>query len=348
MANQTQQLKRLLEKDGVDTLFIPVNLPYQPRLIARWRGIRAIFRLFQYIHLLWRSAADVDIAHIMANSGWSWHLFATPAIVITRLRGVPVIVNYRGGGAEKFLKRSYRWVKPVLELSSAVVVPSTYLKGVFEKYGIDTIIIPNIIDTDLFFPSKTRVQQEEIKEPHIIVCRNLEKIYGIDIAIRAFSLVKKEYPGARMTVAGEGSELDYLRNLCKKKLLTDSVTFAGRLKPPEMADLYATADIFLNTSTVDNMPNSILEAMACKVPIVTSPAGGIPHIVEDRRHAIFIDLDDPPSIASKISELCQNKNLREEITKNAYEKIQSYTWNHISGLLYEVYEKAWSNVRCKG
>ena len=51
---------------------------------------------------LWKTAGRVDVFHIMANSGWSWHLFAMPAVWIAKARNVPAVVNYRGGEAEQF------------------------------------------------------------------------------------------------------------------------------------------------------------------------------------------------------------------------------------------------------
>ena len=96
MANQTRQLARLLEESGLSVELVQVNVPYHPRWVEHLRGIRAAFRLVPYLANLWRAAGRVDLFHIMANSGWAWHLFAAPAIWIAHLRGIPAIVNYRG------------------------------------------------------------------------------------------------------------------------------------------------------------------------------------------------------------------------------------------------------------
>ena len=69
----------------------------------------------------------------MANSGWSWHLFAAPAIWVARIRGKPVIINYRGGEADSFFNKSFSWIKPSLSKADAIVVPSGFLEGVFRK-----------------------------------------------------------------------------------------------------------------------------------------------------------------------------------------------------------------------
>ena len=118
MAGQTRQLAELLEREGATVRIVQSNMPYWPSWIARLRGIRAATRLVAFAASLWRVAGDVQILHVMANSGWSWHLFAAPAIWIGRLRGVRVLVNYRGGEAEAFLTRSLRWIRPSLRAAS--------------------------------------------------------------------------------------------------------------------------------------------------------------------------------------------------------------------------------------
>ncbi|MEO7160301.1 MAG: hypothetical protein ABIX00_07325, partial [Polaromonas sp.] len=80
MANQTRQLGELLTAAGATVTTVQVNAPYRPRWVARVPVLRSVFRLMPYLAALWRAAGQVDIFHIMANSGWSWHLFAAPAV----------------------------------------------------------------------------------------------------------------------------------------------------------------------------------------------------------------------------------------------------------------------------
>ena len=82
MANQTRQLVELLRGEGAGVEVVQVNAPYRPTWAGRLKGVRAIFRLVPYFLQLWRAAGRADLLHVMANSGWSWHLFAAPAIWI--------------------------------------------------------------------------------------------------------------------------------------------------------------------------------------------------------------------------------------------------------------------------
>src|SRR5512138_2298862 len=87
IANQTRQLAELLEREGACVTLVAVNSPYWPRWIGGLRGLRAFFRLLPFVRRLWSVAGEVEIFHVMANSGWSWHLFAAPAVWVARLRG---------------------------------------------------------------------------------------------------------------------------------------------------------------------------------------------------------------------------------------------------------------------
>ena len=88
MANQTRQLARLLAQEGMEVEIVQVNAPYRPAWIEHLRGARALIRLIPYLRRLWNAAGRVHLFHVMANSGWAWHLFAAPAVWVAKLRGL--------------------------------------------------------------------------------------------------------------------------------------------------------------------------------------------------------------------------------------------------------------------
>jgi len=273
MANQCQQLILLLQSEGVDVEFVRTNSPYQPQWVGRIPMLRAVFRLVPYLAHLWRTAGRVNVMHILANSGWAWHLFAAPAMIVARLRATPVIVNYRGGNADPFFAKAPKYVLRMLAKASMRVTPSVFLQRVFANHRLSADVISNIIDLSRFTPTRPRVFGDA---PHIVVTRNLEPIYDIPTAVRAFAVVKKSFAGATLTIAGSGPELANLKALVLKLQLADDVQFSGRIDNACIPALYASADCVINSSTVDNMPISILEAFASGVPVVSTCAGGIP------------------------------------------------------------------------
>ena len=229
MANQTRQLAALLREQGVEVRVVRTNEPVRPARVGRLRGVRGVFRLAPFLIRLNRMSRDCDVIHVMANSGWAWHLCAAPAIAIGAARRVPVVVNYRGGLAREFLRKSARSVLVTLRRAGAVVVPSRFLQEVFGEVGVYAAIIPNIVNVDTFRPSP----DVRPTGAHVVVTRNLEHLYGIDVAILA-----AEFPDLRLLLAGTGGERASLERLAGGLGLGSVVRFTGALDVEAIAELY--------------------------------------------------------------------------------------------------------------
>jgi phenylacetate-CoA ligase len=336
MANQTRQLGELLAAGGAVVTVVPVNAPYWPAWVARVLLLRALLRLMPYLAALWRVMGHVDLVHVMANSGWSWHLFAAPAIWIAHWRGIPVVVNYRGGEAENFLRRSARLVRFTVRRSSALLVPSGFLLEVFARFGMPAEIVPNIVDLDRFPPREAA----RADSAHLLVARNLEPLYDNETAIRAFALVREDFPGARLTIAGSGPLEQQLRGFVLEQGLGDVVSFAGRLERDAMAAMYRSADLVLNPSLADNMPNSILEAWSSGVPVVSTNVGGIPYLAQDGVNASLVAPGDPVAMARACILLLSDPATWRQRAQAGLQEARRYTWLSVRPVLQDVYRRA--------
>ena len=335
MANQTRQLAELLRAEGAQVELVQVNAPYRPAWAERLKGARALFRLLPYLLHLWRGCGRADVVHVMANSGWSWHLFAAPAVWIAALRGTPVVVNYRGGEADAFLQHAGRWVRPTMRRAGALVLPSAFLLEVFARHGMDGRIVANIIDLDRFQPASTPPVFGA--SPHLVVARNLEPIYGNDVALQAFARILARFPGARLSVAGSGPEAAALAALAQSLGVAAQVHFSGRLNREQMAVLYRDAHLMLNASRVDNMPNALLEALASGVPVVSTRAGGIPFMVKDGHTAMLVAVDDAEAMAAAAIEVLENHDLRSRLVAAGLAEVQRYQWSAVRDALLATY-----------
>lgn len=174
----------------------------------------------------------------------------------------------------------------------------------------------------------------------MLVSRNLEPIYDNETAIRAFSIVRQTYPDAQLTIAGSGPQAELLTALVQALELGDSVSFVGRLDPDEMAHAYREADISINPSRVDNMPVSILEAMASGTPVVSTAVGGVPFLVEDRKTALLVPPGSPEAMADAIKQIMEDASLADCLAANGLQEVQKYTWPKTWPLLAAVYQNA--------
>jgi glycosyltransferase involved in cell wall biosynthesis len=335
MANQTGQLAQLLSEEGCRVTLVRTNAPYRPAMVGKVHGVRALFRLLPYVRRLWIAMPGAELVHVMANSGWAWHLFAAPAVWIAWLRGVPTVVNYRGGGADAFLVRQARLVRPTLAHAAAVAVPSGFLSGVFAKYGIATSIVPNIVNLDAFRPAEALPAT-----PHLLVARNLEPIYDIATAIRAFAIVVARHAESRLTIAGSGPDRERLERLALELGVTAKVRFTGRLDNAALPHLYRTASVVVNASHTDNLPISLLEALAAGVPIVSTDVGGIPYVVKHETTALLVPPGDPDAMAAAILRLLGDPALARRLRAAGIDAARRYAWPKVRAELFALYARA--------
>jgi glycosyltransferase involved in cell wall biosynthesis len=337
MANQMRQLAELLRLEGLAVEIVRTNEPFSPPWIAQTRGLRALPRLARYVASLWTAFGRCDVVHLMANSGWAWHLFAAPALWVAWLRGRAVVVNYRGGEAERFLAESSRLVRLSLDRARIVAVPSRFLRRVFADHGVAAEVVPNIVDLELFTPRA--LPGALPAAPHIIITRNLEAIYDNETAIRALALIRRSFPETRMSIAGLGPERARLEQITSECGVAGAVNFVGRLDREAVAALYKTADIALNPSRVDNMPNSVLEALASGVPVVSTNVGGVPYMVDNGRTALLVPPQDPQAMNDAVAQLFRDRELARRIAAAGLAEVQQFGWAVVKGKWIDIYAR---------
>jgi glycosyltransferase involved in cell wall biosynthesis len=334
MANQCQQLAALLRAEGMSVEVVRNNADYRPRWVGRIPVLRAAFRLVPYLARLWFAVGRANVVHVLANSGLAWHLFAAPAVWIARARGVPVIVNYRGGNAERFLAGTRGIVLATLRMASARVTPSAFLQGVFAKHSLDALVVPNIVDLSRFSPVAPRTLGDA---PHLLVARHLEAIYDVATALRAFAVVRRQLREARLTIAGSGPEKARLEALAAELGLTAAVRFAGPIDNADMPELLRSADCMLNASTIDNMPVSILEAHASGVPVISTDAGGIRDMVHHGTSALLVPVGDAAAMAAQALRVLTEPELRARLRTGGLERSERYAWSRVREQWLHVY-----------
>jgi len=161
--------------------------------------------------------------------------------------------------------------------------------------------------------------------PVFLANRNLEPLYNVGCVLKAFGLIQARLPEAQLIVAGDGSERGDLEKLTSDLDLRN-VKFVGKVPPHRMHEYYNAADIYLNSSEIDNMPGSILEAFAAGLPVVSTNAGGIPYIVQDGETGLLVERGDHQGMAREALRLLQDHTLASRIVSNARKECFRYTW----------------------
>ncbi|MBW8770497.1 MAG: glycosyltransferase family 4 protein, partial [Gemmatimonadetes bacterium] len=130
-------------------------------------------------------------------------------------------------------------------------------------------------------------------------------------------------------VVGDGPERARVHGLARELSLRH-VEFVGAVKPTEMGKYYDEADVYLNASDIDNMPNSIIESFACGLPVVTTRAGGIPYIVEHERNGLLVDCGDHTALANAALRLLDDPRLARRLIDEGLSDVKRlYTWEAV-------------------
>lgn len=328
LGGQAVQADRLLEawRDDPDVRawLVPINPtpPWPLHYATRVSYARTVATQLTYWPLLLRELRRADVVHVFSASYFSFLLAPLPAVLIARLLGKPVVMNYRSGEAPDHLARS-AIARATLRSVDRNAVPSRFLQDVFAGFGIGSEVIPNIVDVDRF-AFRTR----EALRPRLLSTRNFEPLYNVACTLRAFRIVQDRHPGASLTLVGAGSQDGALRQLASELGLAN-VTFAGRVEPAEIWRFYADADIYLQTPNIDNMPASVLEAFASGCAVVATSAGGVPAILTDHVHGLLVDCDDHRAAAASVLRLIDDPVLAARLAGAARASCDAYRWDAV-------------------
>ena len=325
----------LRQNPALDVGFIPTNprLPGVLHVLQRIRYVRTIVTTLRYVWSLLRSLPDYDVVHVFSASYWSFLLSPTPAILLSKWFRKKVVLNYRSGEAEDHLRRWGTSAIPVMRLADALVVSSGYLTDVFERAGLPSRTIANIVDFDQF-----QFRARPSLRPVFLSNRHLEDLYNVACVLRAFALIQRTYPEARLVVAGDGRQRPALLRLAGE-LGLKNYEFVGQVAPDRMPNLLDAADLYLNAPNIDNMPGSILEAFASGLPVVTTDAGGIPHMVQHEETGLIVPREDHEAMAAAAIRLLQDPSLAHRLIARALDECrQRYAPRAVVGEWLSVYQ----------
>ena len=332
MSVQAERLKSRLVGEGIDAQIIPTNPPppWRLKVLEQVPVLRTILREIQYLLSLARIFRTPGVVHHLSASHLYFFLHSAP-LLLGRWSSAKIVLNYRGGRANEFL-RSWSWaVLPLLRRADRIVVPSEFLQRAFRDYGLASSLLPNLADTELF----PFIRREQFR-PRLFVSRNLEPMYSVECVLRAFQKVQAKFPQAVVGIAGEGSEAGRLRGLVEEWGLS-GVHFYGAVPQETLPSLYEQYDIYVNASRVDNFPGALVEAACAGLPIVTTRAGGIPEMIRHRENGLLCDLGDADALANGVLDIVQHPEFGRQLAQAARTWAEQFSWHKVFPQLMQAY-----------
>ena len=263
-----------------------------------------------------------------------WVFFGIPSgpigYVLKKKYKLPYIIRFGGGDVPGFQERFtkvYKLIGPAIKAiwrnADALVANSTGLKKMALDYYSkkDFEVIYNGVDTDFFCP----LEKGKKEECRILFASRLIERKGLQFIIPKLKDIDKKTSGKiKLIVVGDGPYREELELLTKSNDVEDMVEFAGQKSREEIVSYYQNADIFILPSKKEGMPNVVLEAMACGLPVVMTPCQGAAELINGNGY--IADIGD---FSEKMIELINDDLLLNKMGEMSRKlSVEKFGWNN--------------------
>jgi glycosyltransferase involved in cell wall biosynthesis len=223
---------------------------------------------------------------------------------------------------------SNKYEKNALKWADVVTAGSNETYEYYSKLGSNVSYIPNGIDIkSLHSGIDTRFKKQ------IIFVGRLSKEKGIITLLEAAKNIPQEI---NLLIVGNGPEektvLDYESSY-------DNIHYLGYQPKEKTIPLIRGSILLIQPSFAEGISGTLLEAMACKIPIVATNVGGNKELLGNNNAGILIEPGDSKALLKKILELVNDTNLRKKIAESACNEVQKYDWSNIGQLYLDLYKK---------
>lgn len=289
--------------------------------IAIYRKFKVAWTLITFPRLIRKG--KIDIVHLnpslVPRAIQRDIAFAQRCIEI----GVPFVVFFRGwdknfeAKLESNPKKLNRLVISLGGASKVIVLASEFKEKLVEwgveeeKIVIETTAVDDRSLSGLNIGKNIESTSSDDRF-NILFLARIEKAKGVYEAVDAFRILKQKHPYISMEIAGDGAELPNLKRYVIRHNV-DGIKFLGWLDQEDKRKAYLDASVYLFPTWGEGMPNSVLEAMAFGLPVVTRPVGGLADFFEDGKMGYITTSRDPEVLASMCENLIENPVLRTEI-----------------------------------
>jgi glycosyltransferase involved in cell wall biosynthesis len=303
------------------------------RLINSFLKITYVLGIYRLKKVIKEYAPDLVHSHYASSYGLLGALSGFhPFIISAWGSDISMFPNY------SFLHRSLLTFN--FGRADEILSTSKFLREEIRKYtGRKILLTPFGVDTKKFYPRKV---ESIFNKGDLIIgtIKTLEKHYGIEYLIKAFSIVKKRHPSKaiKLLIVGSGSQKKYLEDLVNTLGLVRDTLFTGYINQDEIQNYHNMFDIFVVPSVKESFGVSALEASACGKPVIVSNVGGLPEVVENEKTGLIVEKQNSSLLAESIEKLINNLKMREEFGNNGRQKVlREYDWQHSLDTMVAVY-----------
>jgi len=212
------------------------------------------------------------------------------------------------------------------------ITVSKWMKNYLEQeYNLDGVgVIYNSVDTDFFHKRKDFefIDPERYKNREVIFyCGRLIGLKGVGILIKSMKEVIKIHEDALFLFAGRGNQSYFESLLRELGIPRKNYEFLGHVDYNRLVEYYSVSDVFVLPSFHENLPTSLLEAMACEVPCIATDVGGVPEVINNGENGIILSAGDTKGLADAINNALGNpEEFRRIGIKSRENVVKNFSW----------------------
>ena len=362
VSNTMHQLAHRIPKEEVEAIFITTYPPSQDDFP---------FPVYQCPYISWILYKDYrigqpgrmkDLQHILEDFKPQLLHFTSPtlmgryAIKYAQRHNLPVTTTYHTH-FYSYIAYYFGFFKPMEKLLGNIAlrlsrwyytqvhvtfVPSEPMRQFLIELGVDDLKIEYFrrgINAAHFDPS---YRSEELRTSYglqdkkiVLFVSRLVKEKELDTIIRTYRKFNEHRSDVAFMITGDGPFKGYMEKRMPKAI------FTGKKTKAELAQLYATADVFIFPSTTETFGNVVLEAMASGLPVVAAAAGGPKGVITKSEAGFVVEPKNEKAFFEKISTLLDDPELHQKFARNAVKYAQKQSWDALcAGMVKKLREVA--------
>lgn len=213
----------------------------------------------------------------------------------------------------------------------------------FKNINSEIQVIPNFICLDEYNFESNKCEKKMYApygERVLIHVSNFRKVKRIEDVLRVFDKVRKQIP-AKLILVGDGPERANIEKLCRELNTCDDIKSLGKIVNPE--HVLSIADLFLLTSETESFGLAALEAMASKVPVISSNSGGLPEVNKNGFSGYLSNVGDVDDMAKNAINILKDDAVLAKFKENAYEQAKKFDIKNILPLYEKLYQSVLKN-----
>ncbi len=237
--------------------------------------------------------------------------------------------------------------KILIRKADSITAISNYLKNFAEHVSRrnNVILIPNGVDLSIFkrdgLEGSTLKQSLGIKEEEriVITASRLVEKNGIGILLKAFALMQEKLDlKTRLIIIGDGPLRIRLEQAVNDLSLDRKVLMLGEIDHEELPRYLSMADVFVRHSLSEGLGNAFLEAMACDLPVIATPVGGIIDFIEDGKTGLLVEVNDIENLCTKMGQVLTDIELKRKLIESGKRLVvETYGWDGIARKMGQIY-----------